>query len=156
MTHQLDTMNAMVSSLPMPIAVLRRCLWGAVVLCASVACGGCGANTLFIVEAERVRVEGQATFTRVGGEFVADVWLPGNLVLFRVDRNLGRERGKAGTSYRIGADLKLEEAGKFDRTKTNDELVAEFVGEPSATFTSNARGIELAQDLAYSRSNARK
>ena len=123
----------------------------------SVSCGLGKADTVFIVEQDTVKVRGKsASFVTFQGEYIADVWLPGNVVLFRVDGAAGRETGKAGTVYKIGKDYKLHETGTFDLTSSDEQLVQQYVGKSAFGFSATPRGMERTQQLAESRANKDK
>jgi hypothetical protein len=131
-----------------------RLLIVAIALAWSLACGLGKADTVFIVEKDTVKVRGKsASFVVFQGEYTADIWLPGSVVLFRVDGAAGTAMGKAGTVYQIGEDYDLHETGKFDVTSTDEQLVQQYVGTSDFSFAATPRGIVKAQLLAKSKAN---
>jgi hypothetical protein len=100
---------------------------------------GCGretADAVLIVDGEGVAVQGQVEieFTPDGGT-VPNIWVPGNVVIFRTAEEIRGQTGEAGMAYRITDDDELDPIGEVDLSKTDDELAEEFgveTAEPPA------------------------
>lgn len=86
------------------------------------------ADAVLIVSEDSVAVKGQAevVFDQNGG-YHMNAWVPGNIVIFRVDKTVELGSGKAGTVYIIGQDKKLEAFDTVDLKKSNDELIAQYL-----------------------------
>lgn len=99
-------------------------------ICLCVLLTSCGkkAEAVLIVKEEGVSTKGrvEVTFNQRGG-YSPNPWVPGNIVIFRVDKTVAGEPGKAGMVYLINTDRRLENIGKVDLNKTDDELFAEYL-----------------------------
>ena len=93
--------------------------------------GGCGrrepADAVLIVDGENVAVRGQVEFVfSPDGGAQPNIWVPGNVVIFRTDGVVAEQAGEAGMAYRIAEDGSLDPEGEVDVARTDDELAAEF------------------------------
>jgi hypothetical protein len=96
-----------------------------------VAIGACGghepADAVLIVDGEDVAVRGQVEFVfSPDGGAQPNIWVPGNVVIFRTAGEVADHAGEAGMAYRITGDGSLDPEGEVDVAKTDDELAAEF------------------------------
>ncbi len=91
------------------------------------SCGGKKTDVLLIVEEEGVGVMGSVTFElSSSGKYQPKLWVPGYIVVFRVDRKFGDEAGQAGQAYKITKDYKFDPIGKVDLNKSNEDLAKQF------------------------------
>lgn len=92
-----------------------------------------GGKVLLIVEGDNVKFMGDVEFKRgEDGTMRPNVWIPGNIVIFRTDGEFGSEKGKAGNVYRIvkaGNDFKIQAIGKVDVTLSDDELQKRYLSK---------------------------
>jgi hypothetical protein len=86
------------------------------------------ADAVILVKQDGVTAKGQAeiVFDPNGGYHV-NAWLPGNIVIFRVDKTVEVGSGKAGTVYLINQDKQLESIDQVDLKKSDDELTAMYL-----------------------------
>jgi hypothetical protein len=86
------------------------------------------ADAVLIVSADGVKAKGQAevVFDQSGG-YHMNAWVPGNIVIFRIDQTIEGQSGKAGNIYLIDKDKKLESIDKFDLKTSDDELTAQYL-----------------------------
>jgi hypothetical protein len=96
----------------------------------SLLLSSCGkkADAVLIVKEDGVSTKGKVkvSFLPEGG-YRPDAWVKGNIVIFRVDSTVAGESGKAGLVYVINDQNRLENIGKADLSKTDEELFAEFL-----------------------------
>jgi formylglycine-generating enzyme required for sulfatase activity len=91
------------------------------------SCGGKKTDVLLIVKEEGVGVMGTVTFERTpSGKFQPKLWVPGYIVIFRIDGKFGDEPGKAGQAYEITKDYKLDPIGKVNLNKSDEDLAEQF------------------------------
>jgi hypothetical protein len=101
-----------------------------VVLCvAAAACGTKKADAIIIVkDGGNATVKGQVSFERdASGALAPNVWIPGNVVIFRVDSTVREQAGKAGRAYQIQKDLRLKEIGTVNPTQSDEEFATRFL-----------------------------
>ena len=98
-------------------------------ICLFILLSSCGkkSDAVLIVKEDDVSIEGRVTFVAEGAGFRPNAWAPGNIRDFRVDNTVAGESGKAGVVYLINENNKLENIGKADLSKTDDELAAEYL-----------------------------
>jgi len=93
-------------------------------------CASCKkkADAVLLVKEDGVTAKGQAevVFNPNGG-YSMNVWVPGNIVIFRVDKTVEVGSGKAGTVYIIDKNRKLESIDTVDLSKSDDELTALYL-----------------------------
>lgn len=99
------------------------------IICLGLLVCSCGkkADAVLIVKEDGVTAKGQAEFVFEGGGYRANVWVPGNIVIFRVDKTVEAGSGKAGTVYLIDENRKLQSIGHVDLNKNDDELAAQYL-----------------------------
>jgi len=92
-------------------------------------------HAVLFVDGDDVSFRGAITADGDGEWVSFDVWVPGNVVVFRTDATLEEGRsGEAGRAYRIREDLTLGQIGSVDLTKSDEELAAEFGVTEEATL----------------------
>jgi hypothetical protein len=86
------------------------------------------ADAVLLVKEDGVTAKGQAevVFDQNGG-YRMNAWVPGNIVIFRVDKTVELGSGKAGNVYIINQDKKLEAIDTVDLKKSDDELIAQYL-----------------------------
>ena len=99
-----------------------------VLLCLFVAACKKKADAVLIVKQDGVTAKGQAevVFDQNGG-YHMNAWVPGNIVIFRVDQTVELGSGKAGTVYIIDENKKLQEIDHFDLKQSDDELTTQYL-----------------------------
>ena len=105
---------------------------GMVLLCVlTAACGSKKGDAVMIVkEGGNTMMIGRQTWeTDASGKLAPKVWIPGNVVIFRVDYAVRGQAGKAGHAYQIQKDLSLKEIGKVDLNKNDDQLSEQFLAK---------------------------
>jgi hypothetical protein len=86
------------------------------------------ANAVILVKEEGVSAKGQVEVVfEPGGGSRLNPWVPGNIVIFRVDKTLEAGAGKAGTVYIIDQNRTLESFDTVDLNKSDDQLVAQYL-----------------------------
>lgn len=91
------------------------------------ACGGHKAAAVVIVDKDdQYQVMGEVEFVNEGGNFHPNIWKAGNVVIFRVDGDVGGETGKAGKAYVVNDKKKFDELESVDLKKSNAELAARY------------------------------
>ncbi len=100
--------------------------------CAKKGDAAISVTVIFVSKGEGGEIRTTVRYTITGpGTDPSNHWMPGNVVIFRVDTAIGEHAGKAGRAYRIQDDLKLKEIGVADLSKTEDQLFEEFSALPT-------------------------
>jgi hypothetical protein len=97
------------------------------------ACARPRADTVLVVGAGGVSVHGKVEMVLDGDHYRPNVWLPGNIVIFRVDQDLAGQKGQEGGVYRINKDKNMERIGTADLKLSDEELAAKFGVKPKPT-----------------------
>lgn len=93
-----------------------------------ITCTGGKADAVLIVKDEGIQVQGKVTFERgPDGEFGPKIMVPGYIVVFKVDGNIGDVAGKAGLVYRINDNLKLVQIDQVDPQLSDEEIQKRFL-----------------------------
>jgi biopolymer transport protein ExbD len=83
-----------------------------------------------IVEDPGAHVVGKVKMTLSDKGYVANLWEPGTIYVYRVDKSVPEEYGginaKAGEIYEMGTDKKQKKIGTFDLNKSNEEIAEQF------------------------------
>lgn len=89
------------------------------------------AETVLVVGAGSVSIHGKTEMVLAGDHYRPNVWLPGNIVIFRVDQDLAGQKGQAGGIYRINKDKNMERIGTADLKLSDEQLAAKFGVKPN-------------------------
>ncbi len=99
----------------------------AIVLICLFACAGCKTKSKGVTIAQDGHLKVGSMSVGENGE-VSGGWGPGIVVLFRTTGKVPNGKsGNAGTAYVITEKDELREIGKFDQSKSDEELVKEWV-----------------------------
>ena len=95
-----------------------------------IGCSNKKAETVVIVGSEGAKIHGKV-WVEFGadGTYQPNYLAPGYIVVFRIESNLGKSFGKAGTVYRINDKLLLEEIDKFDLKLSDEDIFKEYLIE---------------------------
>jgi hypothetical protein len=113
---------------------MRRALRLLAVVIVLVWIAGCTrqkADTVLVVGADGVSVHGKAEMVLDGDHYRPNVWIPGNIVIFRVSEDLAGQKGEKGGIYRINKDKNLERIGTADLKLSDEELASKFGIKPT-------------------------
>lgn len=92
------------------------------------SCAQRNANAVIIVNKDGVSVKGgKVEFVKDGPRMRADFWVPGNVVVYRIDATTGGgEKALAGKAYMINSRYKIDQVGSVDLSKSDEELCEQF------------------------------
>ena len=98
-----------------------------IVLMCLLGCAGCKTKSKGVTIAQDGHLKVGSMAVSENGE-VSGGWGPGIVVLFRTTGKVPNGKsGNSGTAYVITEKDELREIGKFDQSKSDEELVKEFL-----------------------------
>ena len=94
----------------------------------AVGCGQKTANAVIVVGNDGIAVKGgEVTFVKDGLRMRANIWTPGNVVIYRIDATTGGgEKAITGKAYMINKRYKIDEIANVDLSKTDEQLGQQF------------------------------
>lgn len=112
----------------------RTCVLGMVAWFGLLSCGCTSkkAEIVLVVDNNGLAVYGsKVAFVKDGRRMRANVWLPGTIVIYRIDATTGGgEKATGGSVYRVNARYRIDKIGAFNASKSNEDLVRQYGATP--------------------------